>query len=117
MQGSMWCQGPCDCCGPEIVPRINLRPSRPEPEPTRRAVFPVGDYLKGCAQWPPGLAFRLPRAQDSQDLCFLAGGDYRDFLRRLQPEMLMPGEIVIRMVGCWVTIKALPATRSVSAEG
>jgi len=40
--------------------------------------------------------FGLPSAtrQDSQDLCFLAGSDYRDFLRRRQPEMLVPGEIV-----------------------
>ncbi|HET7143698.1 MAG TPA: aminomethyltransferase beta-barrel domain-containing protein, partial [Anaerolineales bacterium] len=31
---------------------------------------------------------------DSQDLCFLAGDDYRNFLQRNAPEMLKPGEII-----------------------
>ncbi|MEJ5225506.1 MAG: tRNA methyl transferase PRC-barrel domain-containing protein, partial [Anaerolineales bacterium] len=40
----------------------------------------------------------LPVAQrhDSQDLCFLAGEDYRNFIRRNAVEMLVPGEIVRR---------------------
>jgi len=32
--------------------------------------------------------------KDSQDLCFLAGEDYRNFLKRNAPEMLQDGEIV-----------------------
>ncbi len=60
-----------------------------------RALFPVGEYLKAEVR---GLAvsYGLPSAarHDSQDLCFLAGGDYRDFLRRRQPQMLVPGDIV-----------------------
>jgi len=32
--------------------------------------------------------------KDSQDLCFLAGEDYRNFLQRNAAEMLKPGEIV-----------------------
>ena len=41
---------------------------------------------------------RLPTAfrADSQDLCFLAGDDYRDFLRRYAPETLQPGPILLR---------------------
>jgi tRNA-specific 2-thiouridylase len=37
----------------------------------------------------------LPTAdkQDSQDLCFLAGDDYRNFLRRVAPEISTQGEI------------------------
>lgn len=37
----------------------------------------------------------LPTAekQDSQDLCFLAGDDYRNFLRRVAPEISTPGPI------------------------
>ena len=31
---------------------------------------------------------------DSQDLCFLAGEDYRNFLQRNASEILTPGEIV-----------------------
>ncbi len=60
-----------------------------------RALFPVGEYLKAEVRQ---LAERygLPSAtrHDSQDLCFLAGGDYRDFLRRRQPQLLVPGDIV-----------------------
>ena len=60
-----------------------------------RALFPVGEYTKVEVR-RLAEAFGLPSAtrHDSQDLCFLAGGDYRDFLRRRQPEMLVPGEIV-----------------------
>jgi tRNA-specific 2-thiouridylase len=60
-----------------------------------RALFPLGEHTKAEVR---ALArrFGLPSAarQDSQDLCFLAGGDYRDFVRRRRPEMLVPGEIV-----------------------
>jgi tRNA-specific 2-thiouridylase len=60
-----------------------------------RALFPVGDYpkteIRRIAE-----SFGLPTAlrKDSQDLCFLAGQDYRDFLKRHGPEMLVSGEIV-----------------------
>ena len=38
----------------------------------------------------------LPTAdkQDSQDLCFLAGDDYRHFIRRVAPEISTPGKMV-----------------------
>jgi tRNA-specific 2-thiouridylase len=61
----------------------------------RRTVFPLGVYAKTEVR---SLASRhgLPMAtrHDSQDLCFLAGGDYRDFLRRHGPQILIPGLIV-----------------------
>lgn len=60
----------------------------------QRAMFPLGQWLKPEVR---KLAEKhgLPTAErrDSQDLCFLAGGDYRDFLRRHAPEMLTPGAI------------------------
>jgi tRNA-specific 2-thiouridylase len=31
---------------------------------------------------------------DSQDLCFLGGADYRDFLHRQIPELMQPGKII-----------------------
>jgi tRNA-uridine 2-sulfurtransferase len=59
------------------------------------ALFPVGEYPKPEIR---RLAsdFGLPTASraDSQDLCFLAGEDYRNFLQRNAPEILTPGEIV-----------------------
>lgn len=66
-------------------------------EKLARAVFPIGDYpkteIRAIAE-----KFGLPTAsrKDSQDLCFLAGEDYRNFLQRNAAEMLQPGEIVTR---------------------
>jgi tRNA-specific 2-thiouridylase len=62
-----------------------------------RALFPVGDYpkteIRAIAE-----RFGLPTSsrKDSQDLCFLAGEDYRSFLQRNAVGMLVPGEIVMR---------------------
>jgi tRNA-specific 2-thiouridylase len=62
-----------------------------------RALFPVGDYpkpeIRAIAE-KHGLS--TATRKDSQDLCFLAGEDYRNFLRRNAAEMLRPGEIVTR---------------------
>ena len=40
--------------------------------------------------------YSLPVADrpDSQDLCFVSQGDYRDFLRKSSPEMMKPGPIL-----------------------
>ncbi len=66
-------------------------------EQLRRALFPVGEYPKPEVR---ALArrFDLPVANrpDSQDLCFLSGGDYRDFLRRNAPRLGAPGPIFNR---------------------
>ncbi len=63
----------------------------------KHALFPVGDYTKPEIR---RIAEKhgLPTAsrKDSQDLCFLAGEDYRNFLKRNAAEMLKPGEIVTR---------------------
>jgi tRNA-specific 2-thiouridylase len=62
-----------------------------------RALFPVGEYLKPEIRKLAG-SFNLPTASrsDSQDLCFLAGEDYRQFLRRNSPQIEHPGLIVTR---------------------
>ena len=58
------------------------------------SLFPVGGYPKTEIR---ALArkFNLPVAEkaDSQDLCFLSGGDYRDFLREYAPQTTHPGKI------------------------
>lgn len=60
----------------------------------KHALFPIGDYpkpeIRAIAE-----RFGLPTAsrKDSQDLCFLAGEDYRNFLQRNLPEILQPGSI------------------------
>ena len=61
----------------------------------KHALFPVGDYpkpeIRAIAE-----KYGLPTAsrKDSQNLCFLAGEDYRNFLQRNAAEMLKPGEII-----------------------
>ncbi|MBC7876936.1 MAG: tRNA 2-thiouridine(34) synthase MnmA [Anaerolineales bacterium] len=63
----------------------------------QHALFPVGDYpkpeIRAIAE-----SFGLSTAtrKDSQDLCFLAGEDYRNFLQRNAAEILRPGDIVTR---------------------
>ena len=61
----------------------------------RRTLLPIGEHSKADVR---RLAehYSLPTAsrRESQDLCFLAGGDYRDFLRRLRPELFVAGNIV-----------------------
>jgi len=63
----------------------------------KHALFPVGDYPKPEIRAIAG-KHGLPTAsrKDSQDLCFLAGEDYRNFLQRNAAQMLKPGEIVTR---------------------
>jgi tRNA-uridine 2-sulfurtransferase len=66
-------------------------------EKLARALFPVGDYPKTEIRLIAE-KYGLPTAsrKDSQDLCFLAGEDYRNFLQRNAAEMLKPGEILTR---------------------
>jgi tRNA-specific 2-thiouridylase len=64
-------------------------------EKLAKALFPVGEYSKPEIRKLAG-TFGLPTAtrSDSQDLCFLAGEDYRGFLQRNAPEIGVPGPIV-----------------------
>lgn len=60
-----------------------------------KAVFPIGEMTKPEVR-ETAARFGLPAASvaDSQDLCFLAGTDYRSFLERQAPETHAPGPIV-----------------------
>lgn len=64
-------------------------------EKLRRALFPVGDFAKSDVR-KMAEERGLPTAarRDSQDLCFLAGEDYRRFLIRNRSDMLTPGPII-----------------------
>jgi tRNA-specific 2-thiouridylase len=62
-----------------------------------RARFPIGDYSKSeIRALADGLDLPVARRPDSQDLCFLAGEDYRSFLQRNMPDILRPGDILSR---------------------
>ena len=63
----------------------------------RKSLFPVGGYPKSEIR-ELARKFNLPVAEksDSQDLCFLSGGDYRDFLREYAPQTTRKGKIITR---------------------
>lgn len=66
-------------------------------EKLQHALFPVGEYTKPeIRQIAEKHGLPTASRKDSQDLCFLAGEDYRNFLHRNAAEMLKPGEIVTR---------------------
>jgi tRNA-specific 2-thiouridylase len=66
-------------------------------EKLAKALFPVGEYPKSKIR-TLARDFDLPiyDKSDSQDLCFLAGEDYREFLRRNAVEAAHPGLIMTR---------------------
>jgi tRNA-specific 2-thiouridylase len=66
-------------------------------EKLSKTLFPVGEYTKLEIRRLAG-TYGLPAASrsDSQDLCFLAGEDYRAFLRRNAPQTSRPGPILNR---------------------
>jgi tRNA-specific 2-thiouridylase len=59
------------------------------------ALFPIGEYTKPEVR-AVARARGLPVSDrpDSQDLCFLGNGDYRDFLSRHAPRAAQPGPIL-----------------------
>ena len=62
-----------------------------------RVLFPVGEYIKPQVR-ELAAARGLPTASraDSQDLCFVADGDYRRFLADHAPQAVQPGPILDR---------------------
>ncbi len=66
-------------------------------EQLRSTLLPIGEYDKPRIR-EIAREQNLPVADrpDSQDLCFLAGGDYRAFLQRHAPQVAQPGKIVNR---------------------
>lgn len=62
-----------------------------------RVILPLGQYTKPDVR-QMARKFGLPVAdkEDSQDLCFIADGDYRRFMRDYAPESIAPGPIVTR---------------------
>ncbi len=66
-------------------------------EKLKHALFPIGEYPKSeIRQIAESFGLSTASRPDSQDLCFLAGEDYRNFIQRNAAQMLRPGEIVTR---------------------
>jgi tRNA-specific 2-thiouridylase len=64
-------------------------------EQLSRSLFPLGEYTKPQIR-EMAHSFGLPAADtpDSQDLCFIGEGDYREFLRKFAPQVEKPGPIL-----------------------
>ena len=60
----------------------------------KQTYFPLGELTKDQVR-KLALDFSLPVADrpDSQDLCFVGDGNYRDFLRKTNPSLVKPGPI------------------------
>ena len=57
--------------------------------------FPLGNYTKlQVRKMARSRQLRVAEREESQDLCFVGGGDYREFLRRQAPRAALPGPIV-----------------------
>jgi tRNA-specific 2-thiouridylase len=67
------------------------------PDQLQHALFPLGELTKAEVR-AIAAELKLPAAQskESQDLCFLGGGDYRDFLARNAPQLGEPGPVLNR---------------------
>ena len=60
-----------------------------------RLLFPIGDYSKSEVRaMAAQRGFASADRPESQDICFVPGGDYRNLLREEQPESLRRGPIV-----------------------
>ncbi len=60
-----------------------------------RTMFPVGEFSKQEVRaLAKKFGLNVEGKKDSQDLCFLGGKDYRDFLRLHAPDLMQPGPIV-----------------------
>jgi len=61
-----------------------------------RVLFPLGDYRKSETRaMAAERKLVVANKPESQDICFVAGGDYRDFIqRKVGEEVALPGPIV-----------------------
>jgi tRNA-specific 2-thiouridylase len=61
----------------------------------QHTLLPIGEYTKPqVRQFARDFGLPVAEKQDSQDLCFLAGQNYRDFLVRHAPDVLRAGKIM-----------------------
>lgn len=66
-----------------------------EPEQLAQSMFPLGEMTKRETRaLAEKFGLRVAAKDDSQDLCFIADGNYRNFMRRNRPDALVPGPIL-----------------------
>lgn len=64
-------------------------------EDLSQTIFPLADLSKPeVRQLAREFGLAVAERPDSQDLCFVGHGNYRDFLRKVDPSLLKPGPIL-----------------------
>jgi len=64
-------------------------------EALSRVKLPVGEMTKAAVrEYADERGLRTAQKPDSQDICFVTSGDYRDFLRAVSPEVAAPGNVI-----------------------
>lgn len=64
-------------------------------EQLAHSMFPLGNMTKEqTRELAKKFGLRVAQKDDSQDLCFIADGNYRNFMRRNRPDALVPGPIL-----------------------
>jgi tRNA-specific 2-thiouridylase len=64
-------------------------------EQLAHSLFPLGEFTKTETRaLAAKFNLRVAEKAESQDLCFIADGDYRNFMRRNRPDALVPGPIL-----------------------
>ncbi len=57
--------------------------------------LPIGEMTKSKVRdYASDMGLRTASKPDSQDICFVTSGDYRDFLRNTHPEVAAPGDVL-----------------------
>ena len=57
--------------------------------------LPIGEMTKvKVREYAASMGLRTAAKPDSQDICFVTSGDYRDFLRNTHPEVAAPGTVL-----------------------
>lgn len=60
-----------------------------------KVLFPIGHFTKSqVREIARQLDLPVHSKPESQDICFVDGNDYREFLRKVRPELIKPGPIV-----------------------
>ncbi len=64
-------------------------------EALSKVILPVGEMTKTDVRaYASTMGLRTATKPDSQDICFVTSGDYRDFLRGMHPEVDAPGDVL-----------------------
>ena len=81
-----------------------------------RLDFPLGDRTKPeVRERAAGLGLAAARAKESQEVCFLGGGDYRTFLDRVRLAARPTARSRTRRATSWAAMRASAASRPASA--